>query len=197
MFVSGSLTYAFCVLFLFLVLRLCIYIFLFLKKILLFKIYLLRSVFYVRFCLSVGFVHGTYCLFDSKIFTRMCLSVGPNVCVLRPFYFWCCVCAFTFTFSIFFFLKIYLLRSVFYVRFCLSVGLVHGTHYLFDSKIFTRMCLSVGPQRLRFASFFIFGVAFVRLRFPFFFFFNLFIKKCVLREILSVSGSCAWNLLSL
>ena len=71
----------------------------------------------------------------------------------------------------FFFFKIYLLRSVFYVRFCLSVGLVHGTHYLFDSKIFTRMCLSVGPQRLRFASFFIFGVAFVRLRFPFFFFF--------------------------
>ena len=105
-------------------------------------------------------------------------------------HFWCYVCAFTFSF-------IYLSRSVFYVRFYLSVGLVHGTHYLFDSKIFTRMCLSVGPQRLRFASFFIFGVAFVRLRFPFFFFFNLFIKKCVLREILSVSGSCAWNLLSL
>ena len=87
---------------------------------------------------------------------------------------------------------------MFYVRFCLSVGLVHGTHYLFDSKIFTRMCLSVGPQRLRFTSFFLFLV--LRLCvyvFLFSFFFNLFIKKCVLREILSVSGSCARNLLSL
>ena len=120
-----SLTYAFCVLFLFLVLRLCIYIFLFFKKILLFKIYLLRSVFYVRFCLSVGFVHGTYRLFDSKIFTRMCLSVGPNVCVLRPFLFLVlCLCVYVYVFH-------------------------------------------------------------------FFFFKNLFIEKCVLREILSVSGSCA------
>ena len=72
-----------CVWIAFLVLRLCVYVFLFSF----FLIYLLRSVFYVRFCLSVGLVHGTYYLFDSKIFTRMCLSVGPSVYVLRPFFF--------------------------------------------------------------------------------------------------------------
>ena len=55
------------------------------------------------------------------------------------------------------------------------------------------MCLSVGPQRLCFASFFIFGAMFVRLRlrFPFKKKKKLFIEKCVLREILFVSGSCA------
>ena len=99
----------------------------------------------MRFCLSVGLVHGTHYLFDSKIFTRMCLSVGPQRLRFASFFIFG-VAFVRLRFPFFFFFLIYLLRSVFYVRFCLSVGLVHGTYYLFDSKIFTRMCLSVGPS---------------------------------------------------
>ena len=89
-----------CVWIAFLVLHLCVYVFLYLF------IYLLRSVFYVRFYLSVGLVHGTHYLFDSKIFTKMCLLVGPQRMRFASFfYFWCCVCAFTFSlFKKFFFI---------------------------------------------------------------------------------------------
>ena len=84
-------------------------------------------------------------------------------------------------------LFIYLLRSVFYVRFYLSVGLVHGTHYLFDSKIFTKMCLLVGPQRMRFASFFYFWCCVCA------FTFSLFLKKKIYLKFIYWEVCFTWD----
>ena len=153
--------------------------------------------FYVRFCLSVGFVHGTYRLFDSKIFTRMCLSVGPNVCVLRPSLFLVlCLCVYVYVFH-FFFLKFIYWEVCFTWDFVCQWVLCTGPTTSLIAKFSLECVCQWVPNVCVLRPFLFLVLRLCVYVFLFSFFFNLFIKKCVLREILSVSGSCARNLLSL